>query len=88
MLHLKKIEGTQGTRGNVVSVGDSLFYLSYDTIVAFSTPKTGLVCCENCWSRTTNKHLNKIAPKEDRIDRKSFLEKLEEVERELSKSGF
>ena len=83
MLHLEKIEGTQGVRGNVVSVGDSRFYMSYDTIVAFFTPKTGLVCCENCWGRTTGKHLNKIAPKEDRIDRKSFLEKLEAVEREL-----
>ena len=37
-------------------------YKSYSTIVAFRHPETGLVCCENAWSKTTGKHLNQIMP--------------------------
>lgn len=36
------------------------FYYSYSTIVAFSSPFTGLIVHENDWSTTTGKHLNWI----------------------------
>jgi len=43
-------------------------YFSYETIVAFWTAATGLVACENVWTRTTGKHLNAIAPEHnDRV---------------------
>jgi len=35
-------------------------YYSYKTVVAFSTPDTGLVIRKNEWSTTTGKHLNAI----------------------------
>ncbi len=38
------------------------FYFSYDTLVAFHTCKTGLVCHVNDWGTTTGKHLNWIQP--------------------------
>lgn len=36
------------------------FWFSYDTLIAFFSPKTGLVVHTNDWSRTTGKHLNII----------------------------
>jgi len=45
-----------------VDVGSLSLYFSYKTVVAFSTPKTGLVCRQNDWSTTTGKHLNAIQP--------------------------
>ena len=49
-------------------------YKSYQTIVAFYHPKTGLVCCENVWSQTTGKHLNQIMiNKKDRTPHAKFV---------------
>ena len=35
-------------------------YYSYETIVAYSDAKDGLVCSVNIWGTTTGKHLNWI----------------------------
>jgi hypothetical protein len=52
-------------------IGD--FYFSYQTLVAFSTPKTGLICRVNDWKQTTGKHLNAIQPdKKKRISGEAF----------------
>jgi hypothetical protein len=49
------------------------FYFSYDTLVAFYTHKTGLVCRQNDWSTTTGKHLNIICPnKKERVPAEKF----------------
>ena len=39
--------------------GSNVVYISYDTIVAVKTPIDTYVC-ENVWSITTAKHLNRI----------------------------
>ena len=39
--------------------GSNVVYISYDTIVAIKTPVDTYVC-ENVWSVTTAKHLNRI----------------------------
>ena len=39
--------------------GDKTIYYSYNTTVAVTTPKDTYVC-ENVWSVTTAKHLNRI----------------------------
>ena len=52
--------------------GDT-FYFSYQTLVAFSTQKTGLVCLFNVWRTTTGKHLNAIQPdKSKRVSGEEF----------------
>jgi len=49
------------------------FYYSYDTLIAFSTSRTGLVCRKNEWGTTTGKHLNWIQPdKKKRVTGKEF----------------
>jgi hypothetical protein len=49
------------------------FYYSYDTLVAFRSSKTGLVCLKNYWSTTTGKHLNTIQPDHKaRVDQATF----------------
>lgn len=47
-------------------------WFSYQTPVAFSTATTGLVCHQNDWGRTTGKHLNWIADKEQRVSDAEF----------------
>lgn len=69
-----------GTNSMVVHVNDLSVWFSYDTIIAFSTPKTGLVCSENNWGPTTGKHLNCIQPnKKKRISHDKFIEKLKKM---------
>ena len=41
------------------NVGDKIIYYSYNTAVAVKTPIDTYVC-ENVWSVTTAKHLNRI----------------------------
>lgn len=71
----------QGTiNKNVVSLGSLRLYFSYETIIAFSTPATGLVCSENDWSTTTGKFLNEIQPaKELRTPYGKFCEQLDAI---------
>ena len=61
--------------------GSNVVYISYDTIVAVKTPVDTYVC-ENVWSITTAKHLNRIeeltgSDREYRMRYKDFLDLLE-----------
>ena len=56
-----------------VDVPGGVFYFSYNTLVAFTTPATGRVCRENDWGPTTGKHLNAIQPdKKKRVSSEEF----------------
>jgi len=55
--------------------GGNRFYFSYKTLVAFSTPSSGLVVHENIWRTTTGKHLNWIDDNhKSRVDAQEFEE--------------
>jgi len=61
-----------------VYIGSLTLYFSYDTVVAFSSPKTGLVIRKNDWSTTTGRHLNAINEnKKIRIDGEEFEKQLD-----------
>lgn len=64
-----------------VEIGNLTLYYSYDTIVAFSHPKTGLVVSENIWSVTTAKHITHIdgGLKNRRLPHDLFQTRLEEI---------
>lgn len=63
-----------------MEVGQLDLYFSYETVVAFRAPKTGLVVSENVWSSTTGKHLNWICPdKSRRVSNEEFEKQLAEV---------
>jgi len=63
-----------------VEIGNLTLYFSYDTVIAFNSPKTGLVIRENDWSTTTGKHLNAINDnKKIRIDGEKFQEQLDKL---------
>lgn len=64
---------------NRVQIGHLTVWFSYETIVAFRTPQTGLVATENVWGPTTGKHLNWICDKRQRIPREEFLDKLNSI---------
>ena len=60
------------------NIGDKTIYYSYNTTVAVKTPIDTYVC-ENVWSVTTGKHLNRIeeltgSDKEYRMRYKDFQE--------------
>lgn len=66
-----------------IEVGKLTLYFSYNTVIAFTTLKDGLVISENVWSTTTGKHLNWINEyKQHRISNDEFTEKLNEVLKE------
>jgi len=70
----------RGDKAKVVTIGDYDFYFSYRTCIAFNSPKTGRVICENDWGTTTGGHLNCIdSDKKIRIPRSEFNAKLQEV---------
>lgn len=50
----------KGDRNSYVKVGDLELYFSYQTLVAFRSPATGLKIRENEWGSTTGAHLNAI----------------------------
>ena len=63
-----------------VGIGSLDLYFSYQTVVAFRTPKTGFVISENCWGPTTGKHLNWLNDdKKNRLNRGEFEKQLEKV---------
>lgn len=63
----------------LVEIGSLRLYFSYDTIIAFSSPK-GSATRQNDWSTTTGKHLNAITPdKKSRISGEEFEKQLEEI---------
>ena len=51
-------------------------YFSYETLVAFHTPESGLIVRENHWGTTTGKHLNYIdgGNKKNRVSASKFTE--------------
>lgn len=75
-------QGTSGVdRPNAlrfISNGIS-YWFSYQTLVAFYSPKTGRVVHENVWSKTTGRHLNVIdgGNKAARVNAERFAELLE-----------
>jgi len=83
---MAKVQLTQECNNKLTTVyiGNTMFCFSYSTIVAYSTPKDGLVCSVNNWSNTTARHLNQITPKENRIPYKEFEAKLENLMKELN----
>lgn len=70
--------GNYGTNTQELQLNGLRLFLSYETVVAFRHPDFGLVVHQNDWGQTTGKHLNWIdgGYKEDRVDRKTFKEKL------------
>jgi hypothetical protein len=81
MNDLITLENLGTVNKNRVSLnGIGTFWFSYSTCVAFSTPKTGFVCSQNIWSKTTGKLLNEICPdKTHRIDNETFNKLLAEI---------
>lgn len=64
-----------------VEVGELSLWYSYNTVVAFRSPKTGKVVRVNDWSVTTGKHLNWIdgGNKSARISGEEFEKQLAAV---------
>ena len=66
----------------VVHLGSTSLLFSYETIVAFSTRRSGgWICSENIWSNTTGKHMNqetRVAAA-DRMPHAEFLTELYKV---------
>jgi hypothetical protein len=73
--------GNYGTNALKVTVGSVTVWYSYDQPVAFETCATGLVVCENAWSKTTGKHLNIIdgGNKSSRLPVAEFEKRLQTV---------
>ena len=71
-----------------IRIGQAEFYFSYQTVIAFNTPKTGLVIRVNDWNTTTGKHLNAVNPdKKIRISGEDFEKQLKEVEKVYDLEG-
>jgi len=77
--------GNYGAHCLLVTIGDCDLYFSYQTLVAFCHPTTGLVVRENDWGPTTGKHLNWIdgGNKKKRISGEEFAEKWLTIQKEL-----
>jgi hypothetical protein len=71
--------GNYGAHTLCMSVAGFRFWYSYDTIVAFQTPKSGLRMCINCWGPTTGKHLNWISTYVDRLPPDQFEKELDDA---------
>lgn len=52
----------RNTKSLTVTIGDLDLYFSYETLVAFSSPRVGFWISQNVWSMTTGRHLNEIHP--------------------------
>ena len=70
-----------------VKIGSIILYYSYDTIIGFCTPNTGLCVTENVWGTTTGRHLNMISNKEDRIPREEFKRLLDSIVLDITIQG-
>lgn len=69
--------GNYGAHAMKLNMGVFQLYYSYETIVAFDSITTGLVCSVNRWGNTTGKHLNCIEPnKKLRYNQSEFEEAL------------
>ena len=84
---LRCISGTTTRNFHQVTLGKLTLFFSYETVVGFSTPKTGLCVSENIWGTTTGKHLNIISDKTQRIPREEFLNLLNNIVLEIDILG-
>ena len=67
-----------GSHAQKIDVGTLTLWFSYDTVVAFRTPKAVFFICENVWGTTTGKHLNWIDPnKKIRLQSEDFDNRLD-----------
>ena len=73
-----------GLNSILVELGIIDLYFSYQTVIAFRSPDTGLVISENLWGPTTEKHLSAIGHKDVRIPREEFEKQLQKL---LEKHG-
>ena len=74
-----QIGKTQRHNFSLVTIGNTDFYFSYTTLIAFRF-RGFLVCSENVWSQTTGKHLNYIQPdKKLRTDTNTYNELVEQL---------
>lgn len=65
---------------NTVKIGDVQLWFSYETCIAYKVPGYHIVVCENAWSTTTGKLLNKLEPDKDaRYPREAFKKFLDKV---------
>jgi hypothetical protein len=66
--------GNYGSHCLYFEIGSLTIYFSYQTIVAFRSPETGLIVTMNDWGPTTGKHLNRIdgGDKSSRYARPAF----------------
>lgn len=58
-----------------IELGNIVYYFSYDTVVAFKY-KGQQYTSENCWNRTTGKHLNSLEPDNQKRIKREIFEKL------------
>lgn len=68
-----------------VDVNELSMWFSYETMIAFQAPETGLVVHQNDWSTTTGKHLNEIdggdyQAKNARLSGSEFAKKFQEIQ--------
>lgn len=66
----------QGPNQYTVQIGNLYLFFSYETIIGFEHPSTGIVCSDEFWSTTTSKFQNKLSNKEERVPHKDFSKKL------------
>lgn len=77
-----------GKNARSLEIGNLLLYFSYETLIAFSHPDTGLVIRENDWGPTTGKHLNAINDNHrHRIPGETFEKQWKEVSTALGING-
>ena len=62
-----------GAHAQAFEIDGIEYYFSYNTLVAFRSIKTGLVCRKNDWGTTAGKHLNWIQKdKSKRVNEEEF----------------
>lgn len=67
-----------GSHTQRIDVGNLSLWFSYDTVIAFRTPRAGFFITENVWGPTTGKHLNWIDPnKKRRLQSEDFGDRLD-----------
>lgn len=72
-----KILKSMNNKLTEVIINDLTLYFSYETIIGFHTPQTGIIATENLWNQTTGRHLNSFSMPEDRKPRSEFMELLQ-----------
>lgn len=83
-MEIKLIKAMNNNLTEVV-IGKLTLWFSYQTVIGFYTPDTGIIASENIWSNTTGRHLNSFSDKDQRIDRQLFQEQLDQVVENICK---